>query len=91
LYPFNNPDKVIIDIPKPVIKPTIPVLQTYEINLSPQGEVLHTPVTAEALISLHNLIKEDAYIENGMTKPRLQNYIQKLVNAAQTSFAKCAL
>jgi hypothetical protein len=79
LYPFN-PDKVIMDIPKPVIEPTIPILQTCEINLNPQGEVLHTPVTADGLTSLHNLIKEDVCVENGMTKQRLQNHIHKLAS-----------
>jgi hypothetical protein len=44
LYPFN-PDKVLTDIPKPAAEPTIPILQTCEIDLCPQGEVLHTLVT----------------------------------------------
>lgn len=56
LYPFNS-DKVLTETPKPVIQLTVPALKTCEIGLCPQGEVLQTPVTSEALILLHNLIK----------------------------------
>jgi hypothetical protein len=90
LYPFN-PDKVLTDIPKAVIKPTIPILNTCEIDLCPQGEVLQTPVTPEALTSLHYLIKQDANAEDEMSKQRLQRHIQKFANAAQTCFAERAL
>src|SRR6266480_866096 len=105
LYP-SNPDKVIKDIPKPVTEPTIseptiseptiseptiPILKTCEIDFCPQGEVLQTPVTPEALTLLHNLIKQDACAEDEMSKQRLQRHIQKFANAAQTSFAERAL
>ena len=72
LYPFN-PDKVLTDIPKPA-EPTVPILQTCEIDLCPQDEVLQTPVTPvtpEALTSLHNLIKQDTYADDEMSKQRL--------------------
>jgi hypothetical protein len=50
-----------------------------------------TPVTAEAIMSLHNLIKQDTYTLNESSIPRIQTYIQKLANAGQTSIAYCAL
>lgn len=44
LYPFN-PDKILVDIPKPVSKrtaaePTILTLRTYGINLYPQAKIV---------------------------------------------------
>jgi hypothetical protein len=53
----------------------------------PQGEILQTPVTAEALTSLCNLIEQDANTLDDISKKRLQ----KLANAAQKSFAECAI
>jgi hypothetical protein len=50
-----------------------------------------TPVSAEALASLHNIIKQDALTLNETSIPRLQRHIQKLANAAQMSFAQRAL
>ena len=50
-----------------------------------------TPVSAEALTSLHNLIKQDAHKLNETSIQRLQRYIQKVANAAQISFAERAL
>jgi hypothetical protein len=70
LYPFN-PDKVLMDILKPVTEPTVPILKTCEIDLCPQGEVLQTPVISETLTSLHNLIKQDTYADDEMSKQRL--------------------
>jgi hypothetical protein len=59
-----------------------------------QDEVLKTPVTpvsAEALVSLHNLIKQDADTLNETSTQRQQRRVQKLANAAQISFAENAL
>jgi septum formation inhibitor MinC len=50
-----------------------------------------TPISAEGLVSLHSLIKQDAYMLNGTSIQRLERHIQKLVDAAQISFAKRAL
>jgi hypothetical protein len=71
-------------------------LRADEIKVSSchQDEVPQTPVTpalAEALASLHNLIKQDAYTLNETSIQRLQRHVQKLANAAQISFAECAL
>ena len=59
-----------------------------------QDEVLQTPVTpvsAEALTSLHNLTKQDAHTLNETSIQRLQRHVQKLANAAQISFVERAL
>lgn len=59
-----------------------------------QDEVLKTPVTpllAEALTLLHNLIKKDAYMLNETSTQRQQRRVEKLANAAQISFAENAL
>ncbi|MCJ1284789.1 hypothetical protein MMC26_004125 [Xylographa opegraphella] len=50
-----------------------------------------TPITAEALILLHNLIKQDAHTLDKIRKQRLQKHVQKLASAARVSFAECAL
>jgi hypothetical protein len=48
-------------------------------------------VTSEALTSLHNLIKQDAYAVDETSKQGLQRHLQKFANAAQMSFAERAL
>jgi len=46
-----------------------------------------TPVSAEGLVSLQNLIKQDAHILNEASIPRLERHVQKLANAALVSLA----
>ena len=46
-----------------------------------------TLVTAEAIMLLYNLIKQNIYILDETSMPRLQRYIQKLAKAGQTSIA----
>ncbi len=46
-----------------------------------------TPITAEAIISLHDLIKQDTCTLDETSMPRLQRHIQKLAKAGQTSIA----
>ena len=62
---------------------------------SHQDKVPQTPVTpvlAEGLTSLHNLIKRDTHTLNRTTSiQRLERHIQKLAHAAQLSFAESAL
>jgi hypothetical protein len=84
LYPFN-PDRVLRDIQKPVAELSVPKADEVKVGSCPQ--VLQTPVTAEALTSLRNLIEQDAHTLDETSKQRLQ----KLANAAQISFAECAL
>jgi hypothetical protein len=59
-----------------------------------QDEVVQTPVTpvsAEGLMSLYNQIKQDTQTLDATSTQRLQKRVQKLANAAQVSFAECAL
>jgi hypothetical protein len=59
-----------------------------KVLLTPNTPV--TPVTVEALTSLHNLIKQDtcAALSNKASRRRLQMRVQKLASAAKISFAK---
>jgi hypothetical protein len=93
LFPFN-PERVFRNTPKPPAQ--LRVLGANEIVVVPcaQDEVPQTPVTpvtAEALIPLHNLIKEDARTLDEVSQRRLQRHVQKLAIAARVSFAECAL
>jgi hypothetical protein len=65
-----------------------------EVDVFQQDEVPQTPatpVTAEAIMSLHNLIKQDTYTLDETSMPRLQRHIQTLAKAGQTSIAYRAL
>jgi hypothetical protein len=93
LFPFN-PDRVLRDTPKPPAELTVPKADEVKVGSCPQDEVLQTPVTpvtAEALTSLHNLIQQDAHALDETSKQRLQRHVQKLASAAQISFAERAL
>ena len=73
---------------------TVPKADGTKVGSYPQYEVLQTPVTpvsTEALTSLHNMIKQDAHALNETSIQRLQRHVQKLANAAQISFAERAL
>jgi hypothetical protein len=91
LYPFN-PDRVLKNMHKPPAGLTI--LPQASVGSHEQNEVLKTPVTpvtTEALASLHNLIKQDTCAYEQTHKQRLQRHVQKLASAAQISFAERAL
>jgi hypothetical protein len=93
LFPFN-PDRVLRVTPKPPAQATVPRADEIQVGSCHQDEVPQTPVTlvsAEGLASLQNLIKQDALTLNETSIPRLQRHVQKLANAAQMSFAQCAL
>jgi hypothetical protein len=65
LFPFN-PDRVLRIIPKPPAQLTIPRADKIRVG-SCQDKVLQTPVTpvlAEALTSLYNLIKRNTHMLN---------------------------
>jgi hypothetical protein len=49
-----------------------------------------TPVSVEGLVSLQNLIKQDAHTLNKASIQRLERHVQKLAHAAQISFDKHA-
>ena len=91
LFPVN-PNKVLSDISKPPAESTAP--KTNEVGSHTEDQVpqtLVTPVSAEAVASLHNLIKQDANVMDETSKQRIQRHIQKLTNATQLSFAERAL
>ena len=94
LVPFN-PDRVLRDIPEPPIEPIFSKANEVTVHHRLQDELVRTPATpvsAEALASLQNMIiQQDAYGLDEMNKQRLQRHVQKLVSATQMSFAKGAL
>ena len=91
MFPFN-PDGVLADKPKPPTESTTPKADKVREGSCPQYEALPTPVTpvsAEALTSLLNMIKQVPDDETSKRhKERLQ---QKVTTAAQTFLAKNAL
>ncbi|KAH6703056.1 hypothetical protein BKA61DRAFT_448673, partial [Leptodontidium sp. MPI-SDFR-AT-0119] len=91
LFP-DNPDRVLT--PKPPTQPTSPETDAVEGAAYIQDEAVQTPVTpvsAEGLMSLYNQIKQDTQTLDATSTQRLQKRVQKLANAAQVSFAECAL
>ncbi|KAF1970933.1 hypothetical protein BU23DRAFT_600650 [Bimuria novae-zelandiae CBS 107.79] len=96
LFPFN-PDKVLVDIPKPLAGSTASEVNAVEVGSCTQDQVPQTsvtpvtPITADAVASLHNLIKQDALALDDTSRQRLQRHVQKLTNATQLSFAERAL
>jgi hypothetical protein len=77
LFPFN-PDRVLRHTPKPPAQLTASEATGITVGTCPQDEVLQTPVTpvsAEALMSLHNLIKQDAHTLNETSPQRLQRHV----------------
>lgn len=94
LFPFN-PARVLRDTPKPPAEVT--GLQEVSVSSCPQDEVCSmpaspvTPVTTEAVVFLHNRIKQDTQALDQTNRQRLQRHVQKLASAAQISFAERAL
>ncbi|USP82170.1 hypothetical protein yc1106_09444 [Curvularia clavata] len=89
LFPFN-PERVLRKTPKPPSETAAPGVltcpQDQQVAQAPITPI--TPVTTEGVMSLHNLIKQDAY---AMDERRLQKYVQKLASVAQISLAKQTL
>lgn len=100
LYPFN-PERVMRTMQKPVELTIAPQLNTRDkstaVPSDEQGSALQqqspvTPVSAEGLMSLQNVImKQDTSGLDETSKQRLHKRLQKLGKAAQASFAKGAL
>lgn len=86
LFPFC-PLRVLKDIQRPPAELRIPKGDEGSQVPSPSCETLKTPVTSEALTALRAQIEKDAHL---LTGPRRQQ-LQKMANAAQKSFAECAL
>jgi hypothetical protein len=83
-------------MPKPVVGP-LAALAADKVIVGPghQEQIPQTPMTpvsAEGLMSLQNLIIEkDAYARDEKSKQSLQRHLLKFFKAAQLSFAKGAL
>jgi len=86
LFPFN-PERVLTDTPKPPAKLTIPRAESVESQQYESMPTPATPVSAESLASLLNMIK---LIPNDDAK-RKEKLQQKVSNAALTLLAKNAL
>ena len=99
LFPFD-PSRVLRDMPEAknasnapsrlseidVSRPDVHSGETALIAVTPV-----TPVTAEGLLSLQNLINNDAESLDEKSRRRLQKHLQKFSNAAAMSFAERAL
>jgi hypothetical protein len=82
---LRNPERVLRDTLKPLVQLPSPRADKVEVVPCAQDKVSQMPVTlltAEALIPLHNLIKQDAYTLNETSKQRLQRHVEKLASAA---------
>ncbi|KAI2477470.1 DDE-domain-containing protein [Pyrenophora tritici-repentis] len=93
LFPFH-PERVLRDMPKPPAEhdnSRADVAATSSPNEVPLTPV--TPVTAEGLTWLTDLIKQDACAaaSDDASRQRLQRRVQKLASAAKISFAKQSL
>ena len=82
------------DVPKPItevgsIDPEAEATSGDLLSEVPRTPI--TPVTTEALTSLHDLIVRDTHALDATNKDRLQKRIQKLASAAKVSFATQAL
>ncbi|KAI0572333.1 DDE-1 domain-containing protein [Pyrenophora tritici-repentis] len=93
LFPFN-PERVLRDVPNPVaevgsIEPEAEATSADLLSEVPRTPI--TPVTTEALTSLHDLIVRDTHALDATNKDRLQKRIQKLASAAKVLFAAQAL
>jgi hypothetical protein len=94
LFPFN-PDRVLRSMPKPLADLTIPKADEVNVGACHRNEVPLTPVTpvsAEGLASLRNIIiEQDAGALDKTSKRNLQRHLHKLAKAAELSLAKGAL
>jgi hypothetical protein len=90
-----NPDRVLRSMPKPLADLTILNANEVDVEACRQNEVPQTPVTpvlAEGLVSLRNMIiKQDASALDETSKRNLQRHLHKLAKAAQLSLAKGSL
>jgi hypothetical protein len=77
LFPFS-PERVFRNTPKPPTQLLVPGAEEIAVVPCAQDEVPQTPVTpvtAEALIPLHSLIKEDARMLDEVSQRRLQRLV----------------
>jgi hypothetical protein len=92
--PISN-STILRDMPKPLADLTVPKADEVRVASCPQDIVLQTPVTpvsAEAFMSLQNLIiKQDAHALDETSKQSLQRHVQKLTKGAQRCLVMGAL
>jgi DDE superfamily endonuclease len=94
LFPFN-PNRVLRSMPAPPAEPAIPRADEVKVgscrqDVEPQTPV--TPVSAEAFMSLQNLIiQRDAHALDETSKQNLARHLQKCTRAFQKSSAKSIL
>ena len=80
LFPFN-PDRVLRDISKPVTVLDTAKADEADIDPCPESNVVQTPVTpvtpmtSETLVSLQDLINQDARALDEMSKRHLQRHL----------------
>jgi hypothetical protein len=93
LFPFN-PDRVLRSMPAPLAEPAIPRADEVKVgscrqDVEPQTPV--TPVSAEAFMSLQNLIiQQDAHALDETSKQNLARHLQKCTKAFQKSSAQAS-
>jgi hypothetical protein len=87
----SSPERVLRDVPKlvPEVGSIEPEAEATSADLL--SEVPRTPITTEALTSLHDLIVRDTHALDATNKDHLQKRIQKLASVAKVSFAAQAL
>ncbi|KAG9229290.1 hypothetical protein BJ875DRAFT_351860, partial [Amylocarpus encephaloides] len=102
LFPFN-PDRVLRSMPAPPAEPAIPCVDEVEVGTCRQDVELHyrqdvelqtpvTPVSAEAFMSLQNLIiQRDAHALDETSKQNLGKHLQKCTKAYQKASALSVL
>jgi hypothetical protein len=91
LIPFN-PERVLRIVPKPPGELTLAVTNEAPCQEDAEPQTPATPVSAESLISLQNLILEkDACALDAISKQNLQRHLLKLGKATQLSLTKSAL
>jgi hypothetical protein len=93
LFPFNR-DRVLRRTPKPpaqLVFPRPDVMRDDPILPHEVPQTPTTPVSAEAFMSLHNLIQQDTSILDETSTHRVQRRVQKLANAGQKAIAYCTI
>jgi len=91
LFPFN-PDRVLSVTPKPPAQ--LDARSADETMVDSFSQVPQTPVTpvsAEGVASLHNLIKQDVNKVDGLSIRRLERHVRKLADTAQISISERTL
>ncbi|KAH4330485.1 hypothetical protein HBH98_256180 [Parastagonospora nodorum] len=91
LFPFN-PDRVLRTVPKPPAELTLTTNNEAPCQEDAEPQTPITPVSADDLMSLQNLILEkDAHTLDETSKQNLRRHLLKLAKATQSSLTKSAL